>query len=482
MVPYWDSRLDKPLRDPTRSIIWSNSFMGSVTGRVRSGPFRNWDTPAGPLVRNGGQNGDLFDHGTVRALLTRSRLHEIAEPNAVPPFDFEIRHGDVHQWIGGLMEPAETAGFDPIFYLHHCFVDYIWELFRRNQMRLGVNPETDYPSDYGPESQGPNRPMRLGRLRNIHGMSNMYSSRIFTYQPSPTCSYTNTDCGSRYLRCDTRFGQPRCVSVEVIGRRQRRRQSRVVNRRNRRPRRQATFNLTMNISDIEKSDNYNGPFYTDLMISPVNDICPATTSYNVIQNNYLMNGISDTRVWVYIPLKIIYKRQPEQIQFNSFQIRQGQLQTKLDIYDPHGYSGLRELFPFKLQPRTCIEMDSIFTKVAVHSDGLNYHGSYRDFAVLDARQAFDSSIMYMAVKSPQLRYTDVVITAYAPCGTVCQPYCRNNTGVYKRCDGALKITTQTPRGYGDDYGDAVKMLWDAPGPNHFPAINEDEIFLQFVCD
>lgn len=453
--------------------------MGSVTGRVRTGPFRNWDTPAGPLVRNGGQNGDLFDHSTVRALLTRNRLHEISEPNAVPPFDFEIRHGDVHQWIGGLMEPAETAGFDPVFYLHHCFVDYIWELFRRNQMRQGVNPESDYPADYGPESQGPNQPMRLGRLRNIHGMSNMYSSRIFTYQPSPTCSFSNTDCGSRYLRCDTRFGQPTCVSVEVIGRRQRRR---FADESSHRFRRQALYNDTVQLLEVGQNENYKGPFYTDMMISPVNDICPATTSYNVIQNSFLMNGISDSRVWVYIPLKIIYKRQPEQIQFNSFEIRQGQLKTQLDIYDPHGYNVLDDLFPTKRQHRTCMEMDSIFTKVAVHSDGLNYHGSYRDFAVLDARQAFDSSIMYMAVKSPQLRYTDVVITAYAPCGNVCQPYCRDNFGIYRRCDGALKITNQSPKGYGEDYGEAVSLLWRAHSPNHLPSINEDEIFLQFVCD
>jgi hypothetical protein len=85
-----------------------------------------------------------------------------------------------------------------------------------------------------------------------------------------------------------------------------------------------------------------------------------------------------------------------------------------DIYDPHKYSSLQGLFPLKTNPRTCGQMDSIFTKVAVHSDGLNYHGSYRDFALLDARQAFDSSIMYMAVKSPQMRDTEVLLTAYAP--------------------------------------------------------------------
>ncbi|XP_071173904.1 tyrosinase-like protein 1 [Mytilus edulis] len=490
-IPYWDSRLDKPLRDATRSIMWSNSFMGSVRGRVRNGPFRNWNTPAGPLVRNGGQIGDLFDHSTIRAILTRSRLHEIAEPNAVPPYDYEIRHGDVHQWVGGLMEPAETAGFDPIFYLHHSFVDYVWELFRRNQQRRGVNPTTDYPSEYGPASQGPRRPMRLGRLRNIHGMSSMYTSRIYSYEPAPTCSYTNTNCGSKYLRCITRSGTPRCVSVEIISRRQsrrtrrRRRRTRRTNRsrsrRGRRGKRQA-LNETAVAEVNTFSDGYVGPIYTDQMISPVNDICPSTNPYNVIQNMYLMNGLSDTRVWVYVPVKIVYKRQPEQMQFDSFPVKRGQLDAFQDIYDPTGYSSLIDLFPVKAQPRTCGEMDSIFTKVAVHSDGLNYHGSYREFALLDARQPFDSSIMYVAVKSPQMGPTDVVLTAYGPCGNVCKPHCRDLMGGYKHCDGSIKLTNRGPKGYGEDYGDAVRMLWNAPGPDHLPTINESDIFLHFVCD
>lgn len=453
--------------------------MGTSKGRVRNGPFMNWNTPAGPLVRNGAQIGDLFDHGTIRAILTRSRLHEIAEPNAVPPYDLEIRHGDVHQWIGGLMEPAETSGFDPVFYLHHCFVDYIWELFRRNQQRRGVNPETDYPNDYGSTPHGPNRRMRLGRLRNIHGLSNMYTSRIYSYEPSPTCSYRNTNCGSPYLRCDTRSGQPQCVSVEIIGRQrvQRRRPNQTNQRRSSRGRRGKRQALNETVST-----GISAYVDTDLMISPVNDICPSTNPHNVIQNMYLMNGISDTRIWVYIPVKIIYKRQPEQMQFQSFSIKRGQLQMERDIYDPHKYSSLQGLFPLKTNPRTCGQMDSIFTKVAVHSDGLNYHGSYRDFALLDARQAFDSSIMYMAVKSPQMRDTEVLLTAYAPCGNVCKPYCKTFHNEYKHCDGSVKVTAQGPKCYGEDYGDAVRMLWNPPGPDHLPTINEADIFLQFVCD
>lgn len=38
-------------------------------------------------------------------------------------------HGDVHVDIGGWMGSVPTAGQDPIFYLHHCNIDRLWNLW-----------------------------------------------------------------------------------------------------------------------------------------------------------------------------------------------------------------------------------------------------------------------------------------------------------------------------------------------------------------
>jgi tyrosinase len=38
-------------------------------------------------------------------------------------------HGDVHVDIGGLMGSVPTAAQDPIFYLHHCNIDRLWNLW-----------------------------------------------------------------------------------------------------------------------------------------------------------------------------------------------------------------------------------------------------------------------------------------------------------------------------------------------------------------
>ena len=52
---------------------------------------------------------------------------------------FEGLHGNIHIWVGGSMFPM-TSPNDPIFFLHHCYVDRVWD---RWQIPHGF----DYPAD-----------------------------------------------------------------------------------------------------------------------------------------------------------------------------------------------------------------------------------------------------------------------------------------------------------------------------------------------
>lgn len=45
----------------------------------------------------------------------------------------EYTHGNVHIFVGGDMYDPYTSGNDPLFYLHHSFVDYIWEMYRQQK-------------------------------------------------------------------------------------------------------------------------------------------------------------------------------------------------------------------------------------------------------------------------------------------------------------------------------------------------------------
>lgn len=543
---YFDSRLDQPLRDPTRSIMWSPQFLGTMKGRVIDGPFRFWQTPAGPLVRAGGHEGEYFTYRHIRAIMTRSRLEEISEPHAPPPWDFEIRHGDVHQHIGGIMAPAETAAYDPVFYLHHCFVDYLWEVFRRSQKEKGVDPTRDYPRRYGTAAHAPNGLMGLGRLRNLHGMSDMYTTRIYSYEPSPSCSYRNPRCGSRYLTCEFQFGRPQCVTLEMItpttptapfGSATNQGQQRtfpnfpIANGIGQFPPRFRTGRGKRNTAVIDASrlskmgqpvlsqfgqnglsafarnrtsiikqqkeevqmgfpkelQNNIGVFQRltsgdkEVILSPMSNMCPPTVPTNVIQNLFQMNGISDSRVWVYIPVQIIYKRQQEQMVFDSFPIEEGQMKIGRDIYDPTRYTSLKDKFIQNVNhTRSCRDMDGIFTKIMIHSDGLNYHGSFREFAVVDSRQPYTSSTVYVAVKSPEKYHTESIFQAYDPCGNVCKPYCKR-FGHFQPCDGSLKFDNSPPKLYGKDYGDAMQLVWSITNEG-IPTFRPDNIQLQFVCN
>ncbi|HEU5284966.1 MAG TPA: tyrosinase family protein, partial [Sphingomicrobium sp.] len=64
-------------------------------------------------------------------------------------------HNRVHLWVGGSMVPM-TSPNDPVFFLHHCFIDKIWadwqaanEALWREQGYPGTAPQ------YNPVSGGP---------------------------------------------------------------------------------------------------------------------------------------------------------------------------------------------------------------------------------------------------------------------------------------------------------------------------------------
>jgi tyrosinase len=218
VLPYWDSTMDFDMDDPTKSVIWSRNFLGNGDGNVREGPFANWTVlDTGPLTREIGFFGSLFSKENVAAVLTRNRTEEITIPNAQFPYDLEGFHGGVHNWVGGQighMSFISFSSFDPVFYMHHAYVDYVWEQFRSRQRRLGINPSTDYPEDFGTPLHAPNRTMDwFPWFQQIDGYSDLFTSLIYQYAPAPTCSRRFPTCRSTYLTCDR--SQYRCVGVAV---------------------------------------------------------------------------------------------------------------------------------------------------------------------------------------------------------------------------------------------------------------------------
>lgn len=150
-VPYWDWTKDRT----TSSSPWTADLLGG-TGRrsdrrVTTGPFAhatgNWTikenvTGTEYLTRDLGRSGDPIE------LPTKSDLEWALDDPVydTAPWDSTVRkgfrnklegwgtgrgsaswrnHNRVHRWVGGAMVGGASVN-DPVFWLHHAFVDLQW--------------------------------------------------------------------------------------------------------------------------------------------------------------------------------------------------------------------------------------------------------------------------------------------------------------------------------------------------------------------
>ena len=149
-LPYWDWSVDSSKTSP----IWLSGFMGgngqTSDGQVVNGPFayktgqwtlnvRTPEEPTNYLRRQFGSDPDARSLPTPDDVVGALR----ATPYDVSPWDarsgsgFRNRlegfipgpgpqmHNRVHVWVGGSMMPM-TSPNDPVFWLHHCFIDKLW--------------------------------------------------------------------------------------------------------------------------------------------------------------------------------------------------------------------------------------------------------------------------------------------------------------------------------------------------------------------
>jgi len=187
-IPYWDWTQDAMLQDPSSAPIWGDDLMGgnglnSDEWRVQSGPFANtggnWPVPSLPEDGLPGP-GLKRQFGVILPTLPNEDDLKLAMAEAFydtphyerSPFTVGFRnrlegwvtqrgdsrvktsgsqlHNRVHLWVGGNMAPM-TSPNDPVFFLHHCFVDKIWADWQAVQ--LSENPEA--APHYAPLQNGP---------------------------------------------------------------------------------------------------------------------------------------------------------------------------------------------------------------------------------------------------------------------------------------------------------------------------------------
>ena len=69
--------------------------------------------------------------------------HRRADENDVVGDLERVPHGSIHGAVGGWMGAFNTAGLDPLFWLHHCNIDRIWSVW----LRLNRDPRNSNPNE-----------------------------------------------------------------------------------------------------------------------------------------------------------------------------------------------------------------------------------------------------------------------------------------------------------------------------------------------
>ena len=175
-IPYWDWASDAA-SDPEGGEVWSDELMGGDGDRhdssiVKTGPFQEgeWITidgagaSAGPLERMfKGMDGMTFlpTQADIEETLA-VKFYDSSPWNAMssPSFRNYLEgwkgpnlHNRVHWWVGGSMRFG-TSPNDPVFFLHHCFVDKIWAEWQARRLENSTEGE-DLAAQYEPKSGGP---------------------------------------------------------------------------------------------------------------------------------------------------------------------------------------------------------------------------------------------------------------------------------------------------------------------------------------
>ncbi|MBY8877579.1 tyrosinase family protein [Actinacidiphila acidipaludis] len=165
-IPYWDWTTDRS----ATSSLWDPDFMGGngrdSDGQVMTGPFaygtgdwpivygvtneryltRNMGRPDRPIVLPTKQELDgaiamgTYDTAPWNSAPSTQAFRNKIEGWTVSETKGGYLHNRVHQWVGGHMIGGASPN-DPVFWLHHAFIDLIWVRWQRRHPHSGYLPD-----------------------------------------------------------------------------------------------------------------------------------------------------------------------------------------------------------------------------------------------------------------------------------------------------------------------------------------------------
>ena len=495
-LPYWDCSLDYDL-EYEYSVVWSRDFMGGRYGADYEGAVAGWG-----IIRNQDyHNRILVNDAQIKDLLKLKTTGDFRET-------LETYHNLIHNWFGGALDSLETAAFDPVFFLLHCFVDYIWWQWQTNNKDQSFTWE--YPTNATGNHSKTEYLMGISingtNITNEDGYKQKWAFSYVTYEPRPACDNVPNTCAGLYLQCESHTSN-RCRSKGSWGWDSFRRKRSV----SLRSRKKTFFDLIppmhmpkLKDLEVEILQAPLAPLGKTFPVPNVPDIVSVATQHAhyhprhgkskdkgqcygmAVQNDFKINCESDSRLWAFLPVKVIHLR-PHGKMYRSHLIARGKMEKGFDMYSQLHYRKIQNYIKPEapISYRMCDEDDAGVTKVTVTSQGLNYRGVYKEYVILDNRQAVDGKVGYVAFKRPDKNMASkVLLTAFDQCGRICTPKCRGRKGrqaKYKSCSGVLNVDAHEPRRYGDTYGEAVLQYWKFNG-GACPSSADHNIEIVFYCN
>lgn len=153
-LPYWDWSADRT----TSASIWGEDFLGGdgrpEDSQVATGPF-SYGSGKWPITLNvddrpylqremGQAVAELPTQDDVDSVLAMTTYDMAPWNSASNGFRNHLEgwrgvnlHNRVHMWVGGQMATGFSPN-DPIFWLHHCFIDKLWSKW------MSMHPDSPY--------------------------------------------------------------------------------------------------------------------------------------------------------------------------------------------------------------------------------------------------------------------------------------------------------------------------------------------------
>jgi tyrosinase len=116
-LPYWNwsEQFEIP------QIFLDKTWKNPKTGKTEPNPLLAQPMNGGHLTKRNPKTAAALKK--IAAQLPKARIQTTYD--AFNP-DLEQPHNDVHVWVRGDMQSISTAAYDPLFWAHHCFVEYVF--------------------------------------------------------------------------------------------------------------------------------------------------------------------------------------------------------------------------------------------------------------------------------------------------------------------------------------------------------------------